>query len=97
MQVLAYPYPYSEYHNYDYEFYTANQIKNNVNRNNVKYVLLSYQVVPGSQPDTWALTGNRKMKLGVTQSQLASAIGLTADKIKAGVTILGITGTYTGN
>ena len=97
MQVITYPYPYSEYHNYDYEFYTANQIKNNVNRDNVKYVLLSYQVVPGSQPDTWALTGNRKMKLGVTQSQLASAIGLTADKIKAGVTILGITGTYTGN
>lgn len=30
------------------------------------------------------------------QSDLANAIGLTADKIKAGETILGITGTYTG-
>lgn len=30
------------------------------------------------------------------QSQLANLIGLTADKIKAGETILGITGTYTG-
>lgn len=30
------------------------------------------------------------------QSQLAELIGLTADKIKAGETILGITGTYTG-
>ena len=29
-------------------------------------------------------------------SQVAEAIGLTADKIKAGETILGITGTYTG-
>ena len=27
---------------------------------------------------------------------LAEGIGLTADKIKAGETILGITGTYTG-
>lgn len=30
------------------------------------------------------------------QSMVATAIGLTADKIKAGETILGITGTYTG-
>lgn len=30
------------------------------------------------------------------KSKLASDIGLTADKIKAGETILGITGTYTG-
>lgn len=32
----------------------------------------------------------------VTDGKIAEVIGLTADKIKAGVTILGITGTYTG-
>lgn len=32
----------------------------------------------------------------VTEAKIAEVIGLTADKIKAGVTILGITGTYTG-
>lgn len=96
MQVLTYPYPYSEYHNYDYEFYEATA-KSNVVRDGVSYVLASYQVVPSGKPDTWALTGNRKMKLGIPYSELASKIGLTADKIKAGVTILGITGTYTGD
>lgn len=35
--------------------------------------------------------------LGVKNTALAEAIGLTADKIKAGETILGITGTYTGD
>ena len=34
--------------------------------------------------------------ISVTKTILAQAIGLTADKIKAGETILGITGTYTG-
>jgi hypothetical protein len=95
MQVLTYPYPYSEYHNYDYEFYTATA-KSNVVRDGESYVLASYQAVPYNKPDTWVLTGNRKMKLGIPYAKLASAIGLTADKIKAGVTILGITGTYTG-
>ena len=32
----------------------------------------------------------------VTEAKIAQVIGLTADKIKAGETILGITGTYTG-
>ncbi len=34
--------------------------------------------------------------VSVDQSMVAAAIGLTADKIKAGETILGVTGTYTG-
>ena len=97
MQVLTYPYPYSQYHNYDYECYLADTAKKVTTRPNTSpYILASYQVVPNSQPDTWALTANRKMKLGIPYSMLASTIGLTADKIKAGVTILGITGTYTG-
>lgn len=37
----------------------------------------------------------RMIWLNLTESQVAEAIGLTADKIKAGETILGITGTYT--
>ena len=41
------------------------------------------------KPDT-------KFYINVDKSILAQAIGLTADKIKAGETILGITGTYTG-
>lgn len=32
----------------------------------------------------------------VTEAKIAQVIGLTADKIKAGETILGITGTYSG-
>ena len=38
----------------------------------------------------------RMIWLNLTKTQVADAIGLTADKIKAGETILGITGTYTG-
>lgn len=37
-----------------------------------------------------------KVQIMLSQVDVAEAIGLTADKIKAGETILGITGTYTG-
>lgn len=36
------------------------------------------------------------MVFSATYSDIATTIGLTADKIKSGETILGITGTYTG-
>lgn len=36
------------------------------------------------------------MVFSATYTDIATAIGLTADKIKSGETILGITGTYTG-
>ena len=42
------------------------------------------------------LDSNLNMKFSATYLDIATAIGLTADKIKAGETILGITGTYTG-
>lgn len=42
------------------------------------------------------LDSNLNMKFSATYSDIATAIGLTADKIKAGETILGVTGTYTG-
>lgn len=49
-------------------------------------------------PDTeiLAVDTNVKMRLMIKCSVLAKGIGLTADKIKSGETILGITGTYTG-
>lgn len=42
-------------------------------------------------------SGNYYMGSRVTYERLAEIIGLTADKIKAGETILGITGTYEGS
>lgn len=42
------------------------------------------------------LDSNVSMNFNADYSDVAIAIGLTADKIKAGETILGITGTYTG-
>ena len=42
------------------------------------------------------LDSNVNMSFGATYSDVAAAIGLTAEKIKSGETILGITGTYTG-
>lgn len=42
------------------------------------------------------LDTNLNMEFNSSYSDIAEAIGLTADKIKSGETILGITGTYTG-
>lgn len=42
------------------------------------------------------LDTNLNMEFNSSYSDVAEAIGLTADKIKSGETILGITGTYTG-
>lgn len=42
------------------------------------------------------LDANVPMTFAGNYSDVATAIGLTADKIKSGETILGITGTYTG-
>ena len=42
------------------------------------------------------LDSNLNMEFNGEYTDVANAIGLTADKIKAGETILGVTGTYTG-
>ena len=42
------------------------------------------------------LDSNLNMEFSTSYSNVADAIGLTADKIKAGETILGVTGIYTG-
>ena len=39
---------------------------------------------------------NSKATMYITVDQIATLIGLTADKIKAGVVVLGVSGTYTG-
>lgn len=48
------------------------------------------------QPDTVLLRPDAKVKLTPSQSDIATAAGLTADKIKMGETVLGIRGTYSG-
>lgn len=42
------------------------------------------------------IDSNVLIEISADYSAIATAIGLTADKIKSGETILGITGTYTG-
>ena len=44
----------------------------------------------------WYINNQQKVKVGMPYDTVASTIGLTADKIKKGETILGITGTYEG-
>lgn len=41
-------------------------------------------------------TNKLMMSINISDAELASHLGITADKIKAGETILGVTGTYTG-
>ena len=43
------------------------------------------------------LDSNLNMEFSANYTDIATAIGLTADKIKEGETILGITGTYSGD
>ena len=50
-----------------------------------------------NMPEKYIISkGINNVSISATNNALATAIGLTADKIKAGETILGITGTYTG-
>ncbi len=66
------------------------------NRDNKDYLVGTYQVASGSQPDSWMFEGNRKMKLGIPYNLVANKLGITAGKIKKGETIAGVTGTYEG-
>ncbi len=56
----------------------------------------AYQIAGNNDPDSWMFEGNRKMKLGISQSRVATAISLNANQIKKGEKVLGITGTYEG-
>jgi hypothetical protein len=55
-----------------------------------------YIKLTGTVTTDMLFRSNSKASIEVLKTTLAEYIGLTADKIKSGETILGITGTYTG-
>lgn len=95
LPVLTYPVNPSNPSDFNYQFIEASQASKVV-RNNTTYVMGAYQIAGNNEPDSWMFEGNRKMKLGISQSKIATAISLTANKIKKGENVLGITGTYEG-
>lgn len=56
----------------------------------------NYIKLTGTVATNMLFRSNSKASIEVLKTTLAEYIGLTADKIKSGETILGITGTYTG-
>lgn len=56
----------------------------------------NYIKLTGTVTTNMLFRSNSKASIEVLKTTLAEYIGLTADKIKSGETILGITGTYTG-
>lgn len=62
--------------------------------NNITYEILSKD---NSSYTYGILLKNSNVKTIVTEAQLAEAIGLTSNMLAEGVTLLGITGNYTGN
>ena len=81
----------------NYQFIAANNNLKNITREGVMYIVGEYQIANASQPDSWMFEGNRKMKMGFAQSNIASLVGLVPNKLKSGETILGVTGNYTGD
>ena len=61
--------------------------------NGVQY-LVNWVTVTALQ--SWFIQNQSKVKVGMPASTIASKIGLRPNVIKSGVTILGVTGTYTG-
>jgi len=96
LPVLTYPVNPDNPSDFNYQFIEASSASR-VKRDNTYYILGAYQVAAENQPDSWMFEGNRKMKLGIAQSKVASAISLTANKIKKGENVLGIIGTYEPN
>lgn len=95
LPVLTYPVNPSNPSDFNYQFIKASQASKVV-RDNTTYVMGAYQIAGNNEPDSWMFEGNRKMKLGISQNKIATAISLTANKIKKGENVLGITGTYEG-
>ena len=56
----------------------------------------NYLGVQGQIRNDIVLQRGANIDMRVNYQDIANAIGLTADKIKSGETILGVTGTYTG-
>lgn len=65
-------------------------------RDGTNYLVGTYQIASQYEPDSWMFEGNRKMKLGIPYNIITSKGSITASKIKAGETIYGVVGTYTG-
>lgn len=95
LPVLTYPINPDNPSDFDYQFIEASSAKK-VTRNNTIYIMGAYQIAGNNEPDSWMFEGNRKMKLGIAQSKVATAISLNASQIKKGEKVLGITGTYEG-
>ena len=74
---------------------TLKDVKNGyiMNSNTVINTVFQLRVLNDTEEDLIMRSGS---SFSIKNSIVAEEIGLTADKIKAGETILGITGTYTG-
>lgn len=75
------------------EWHNFPETEDIVNDTGLQTVAMTKQLPSGNSIH---ILGGAKVTLSCSQYQMSQAIGLTADKIKAGETILGITGTYTG-
>ena len=95
LPVLTYPINPDNPSDFDYQFIEASKVKK-VTRASTDYIMGAYQIAGDNEPDSWMFEGNRKMKLGIAQSKVATAISLNANQIKKGEKVLGITGTYEG-
>lgn len=95
LPVLTYPVNPDNPSDFDYQFIEASTAKK-VTRDNTTYIMGAYQIAGNNEPDSWMFEGNRKMKLGIAQSKVATAISLKGEQIKKGEKILGVTGTYEG-
>lgn len=94
LPVVTYPVDPDNPENWDYQF-VASTTAAQVTRDNVDYILGTYQVTPNSQPDSWMFEGNRKMKMGIPFNRLRDTIG-PAINIRKGASIYGLQGTWAG-
>lgn len=90
LPVLTYPSNPSSPSDWDYQF-TAGNASYTYKRDNTDYLVGTY---PISNQQSWMFEGNSKMKLGIPYNLVRNKLGISAEKIKKGVTIAGITGTY---
>lgn len=95
LPVLTYPVNPSNPSDFSYQFIAATAASKVV-RDGTTYVMGAYQVATEQQPDSWMFEGNRKMKLGIPQNKVATAINLKSSQIKSGQTVLGVAGATQG-
>lgn len=97
LPVLTYPTNPVNPQDWDYQFQeaTSSTLKR-VTRDGTNYILGTHTVVD-NETEEWMFSGNSKMKMGFPENKIATAVNLTANKLKKGTTILGVTGTYEGS